>query len=452
MNLLNRWINSLTRRNTYQSIEDSTAVGHIPGSFPDEEADSRNTQMVNSSSVKHNMKRLWNLVEYLLIKSFIIVFVALFRVLIKLFNVFYSRAMCFSGKSKTISLVNPQDTVEEFIARLKEDLPPSQTFPQSVSENATEAVLPPFFKSNHTQALYMATHRAKFLFVFLTNSANENSETFLRNLISRPDFVSLFEDPNVVIWGGDVREPEAYQFANSLNATELPFLGLLCLTRGTFMSPQGPVKTAPKLSLILKVQGDLAGQSSALITERFTQKMKTFDHELNLIRAEIRSNFMSQVLIRRQNLKYETSLRKDRMKRKQRIEQKRREEYLKWKAKYFLQLQREGSHENKAKIAIKFTTGERETFYFPTNLLLYDLFTFTEVKRKNYINEVECDMTDDEAQNKFNDFRLSFDFNLVLPLGRKIHLSEYLQDDPNVEIKDIGYICPKGLLLVEDLK
>lgn len=451
MNLLNRWMNNINRRNTYHSIEDPTAVEQfqsIPGSFPDETAESRNTNIMNSNTVRRKIKKLWNLTEFLIITPFIIVVVILFRILVKAFNIFF-KIWNSRGQSKTSALVNPQDRVEEFIVKLKEHLPPSQTFPQCVSDNDTEAALPPFFKGSHTQALYMATHRAKFLFVYLTNFANEKSDVFLRCLISNPDFVSLFKDPNIIIWGGDVINPEAYQFANSLNATEVPFLGVLCLTRSTIMSPQGPVKTTPKLSLILKVQGDF-DEPSILINERFRRKMKTFEYELNLIRAELRNTFMSQVLVRQQNLKYETSLKKDRTKHKQKLELKKREEYLRWKARYFLQLQSENDHEDEAKIAIKFTTGERETYFFPSNLPLYDLFTFVEVKRRNYFNDAESDMTDDEAQNKYKDFRLSFDFNLVLPLGRTIHLYEYLENDPDVKIKDISYIYPKGLLLVED--
>lgn len=453
MNFFSRWMNNINRRNNYHSLEDPAAVDQsqsIPGSFPDQGAESSDTNIMNPNTVRRKIKKLWHLTEYLLIRPFIIMIVVLLKILVKVFNILYIKILSFRGQNKSAALVNPQDRVEGFIADLKERLPPSQTFPQCVSDNDTEAALPPFFKGSHTQALYMATHRAKVLFVYLTNFANEKSEIFLKCLISNPEFVSLFKDPNNIIWGGDVTNPEAYQFANSLNATEMPFLGILCLTRSTIMSPQGPVKAGPKLSLISKVQGDLEDDVSKLINERFKRKMNTFEYELNIIRAELRNTFMSQVLVRRQNLKYETSLKKDRMKRRQKLELKQREEYLRWKARYFLQLQNENDHENKAKIAIKFTTGERETFFFPSNLPLYDLFTFVEVKRKDYFNNPELDMTDEEAKIEYKDFRVSFNFNLVLPLGRTIHLNEYLQNDPDVKIKDISYIYPKGLLLVED--
>ena len=87
----------------------------------------------------------------------------------------------------------------------------------------------------------MATNRAKFLLVYLSNSQNENSSTIFNKVITNPDFISLFNsNPNILIWGGDLTNPEAYQLANSLNVTKFPFLGLLCLTKQQRCHNKGP--------------------------------------------------------------------------------------------------------------------------------------------------------------------------------------------------------------------
>lgn len=51
----------------------------------------------------------------------------------------------------------------------------------------------------------------------------------------------------------------------------IPSLVYFCLTRTTKMTPQGPTKTSPKISLVAKLQGNIKCTPN-LIEEKFIKK------------------------------------------------------------------------------------------------------------------------------------------------------------------------------------
>lgn len=455
----NNWLRHLLGNQTYEPVDNSVDVNSsntLPGHYPEEQP--RNRNGLSSSSYQSGLKALGNWISFLVIKPIIIILILSFRILAKLTNIIYFRDQYSRSNPQNAShlsinkavMNDPIDKVNKFIRGLEDSLSPLQ---QLHLESNTTPQLPPFFLGSYTQALYMATNRAKFLFVYLTNPQNENSSVIFNQVITNPEFISLFtSNPNILIWGGDLTNPEAYQLANSLNVTKFPFLGLLCLTRSTTMSQHGPVKTSPKISLILKIQGtyneDLHGGSSVI--EKFKRKIRKFDGELIVMRNELRDKYMSQVLLRQQDINYQNSLRKDQIKKQEKKYNTLKKEYLTWKSAYFNSLTQEGPSEDKAKIAIKLTNGERITFYFPSQNPIDDIFIFVELKNGGYLDsEFQSLLTDEQAAKKFKDFKLDYKFKLVSPLPPRIVLNDYLDEPKN--IRDIDCIYPNGLLIVEGL-
>lgn len=439
-----------------QTEGSSTPLNDLPGYFPNEEEtqirgrSSRNH--FNSIRINESFKSFGQVINFLIIKPIILMLIVSFRLLAKLLNIIYfkdvhtARSRSLSNTTSNNNLMNdPIDRASKFVRALEDNLSPEQQFDQNHSVKS----LPPFFQGSYTQALYMSHQKAKFLFVYLNNNQNENSSSIFDKIITNPKFVSLFSN-DIIIWGGDLTNPEAYQLANTLNVTKFPFLGLLCLTRSTTMSPQGPVKTSPKVSLILKIQGSISNNQdpNVVINNKFEKKIHKYEDELLLIRKELKDKFLSQVLLRQQDINYQNSLAKDRLRKQEKDYEKLKKEYLSWKSLYFENL-KNNQVSDSARVAIKLQNGKRVTFHFPPDNFIDDIFTYVELYNGGYLNNhIDVKISDEEAIRKFKDFKLIFKFKLQSPLPPKQVLNDFLNN--NVMIKNISCIYPNGLLMAQE--
>lgn len=465
---LNEWVRQLfEERTVYDSVDRNESSLNMPGHFPGgpdcgavglsgESVEPHNRNWFNSKAFESYMRSTWRWFQFLVLKPIIIVMLFIFRLLAIVLNVVYFRE-AHSSHVINGTHINPIDKANKFVCDLEDNLPVEPQYSQ-YSASTVEARLPPFYKRSYTLALYMATNRAMFLFVYVTSPQNENSSSIFNKIILNPDFISLFhENSNTLIWGGDLMNPEAYQLANSLNVTKFPFLGLLCLTRTTTMTPQGSVKTLPKISLILKIQGGLSADINPhlLIDTKFKRKMAKYEAELSLMRNDLRDKFMSKALLKQQELNYLTSLALDRAKKLERQREALRKEYIIWKTLYFKDLIERnangGARGDTARVGIKLQDGTRKMMQFPADSPVEDIFAFTEISQAGLLDEtVSTSATSaDEIRRKLANFQPTFKFKLVSPVPPKVVLNEYLNGPAGVTIRDIDCIYPNGLLLLE---
>ncbi|KAI3405580.2 ucp10 [Candida oxycetoniae] len=423
-------------------------TNEFPGSFPGREEDeeeegieqvSRNS--TNSHAFRESMHKIGGWVTYLLIQPIIIIVLILFRLLSKLISIIYLDP----SKLNRDELTDPIDKVCKFVRNLEDNIPPSIN---SFHHNQ----LPPFFEGSYTQALYMATQRGKFLFIYLTNSHNESASFIFNEIVINPEFIRIFtsSNNNVIIWGGDLTNPEAYQLANSLNVTKFPFLGLLCLTRITKMTPEGPQKEPSKMSLVAKLQGGGNITSSMhngadLIKSKFVSKINKYEPELILIRRELKDKFMTEVLKKQQEYNYLQSLQKDMLKKAEKLNEAKTKEYLEYRAPDFLNLTVQAP--DTAKIALKFPNSTRQTVYFPKTMKVEDIYIYVELYKQKMLNgKSRSRLSTAEAESKFSNFQMKFNFKLSSPLPPRTDLSTKRSD----LIENIDLIYPNGLLLIED--
>ncbi|KAL6451564.1 UBX3 UBX domain-containing protein 3 [Candida maltosa Xu316] len=273
------WVRDYFRPSTanYTPVTGSNtnnSESNLPGAFPQEESATQNPRSIfNSHSLNNGFQKITYWLNYILIQPLIIVLVIIFRVLSTILNIVYFQS---SSSSTTQETVDPVSKASKFIRELEENLE------RSTPDDSER--LPPFLLSSYTQALYLAKTRAKFMFIYISNG--QKDEIF-NKIITNENFLKLFQNnSNLIIWGGDVRNSEAYQVGNSLNVTKYPFLGLLCLTRTTKMTPQGPAKTPAKISLVAKLQGNVKC-TPKLLDDKFIKKMKKYEKELKQMREEL---------------------------------------------------------------------------------------------------------------------------------------------------------------------
>lgn len=437
------WVsNFFTSYQPLSNNANTSTNSEMPGYFHDDlneviSPQSRNT--FNSRNIQRHLTGAFNYIQILVIKPLIFVLYVLFIIFSKFIDLVYFRD--HSRRKPSTNAVNGAiNRSDRFIRDLAENLNADQS----------EQLLPPFFKGSYTQALYMAANKGKFLFVYLTNPENESYNSMFSKVIINEKFTSLFKDPNFIIWGGDLTNPESYQLANSLNVTKFPFLGLLSLTRSTTMTPEGPVKTSPKISLLVKIQGEISTTVNAdsLIQNKFIKKIEKYEPELKLIRKELMDKFINQVFLKQQDLNYQKSLEQDRIKKLQKSQEKLKKEYLAWKLHWFNTNNVEDSDQSKAKIAIKLPSGERITKVFLAEANITDIFDYIELYRNDYFSKGIESITVDES--KFADFKPTYKFKVMSPLPPKVTLNDKLND--NIMIKDLDFVYPNGLLIVEDLE
>lgn len=449
------WLSRILGGQSYRRVpdEENNQGSSMPGQYPVETPAENNRRILNSKFIGDIGKQCAKIIGLLVFKPLFMVIILLLRTFAKCINTLYFKTHANTTRftsTSSIGIEDPIDKVNKFIRDLEESLPPSPQY----NENTSGPQLPPFFPGSYTQALYMATNRAKFLFVYLSNPQNVDSTFIFNKIVMNQKFIDIFRREDTLIWGGDLTNPEAYQLANSLNVTKFPFLGLMCLTRKTTMSPLGPVKTNSKISLISKIQGAFSEEIDldAIIEHKFIRKMGHFSEELTLIRNELRDKFISQLLLKQQEANYQKSLQKDRLKRKAKMNQELRQQYLQWKFFLLKDCLKEKHGSDYAKIAVRLNDGKRVTFYCPAENSIEDIFLLVELYMEGYfdVNKTINELSDSEMRNKFKDYAIGFNFKLLSPLPPRKVLNDELNSENVVKFKDLDYIYPNGLLIVQE--
>ncbi|WPK24533.1 hypothetical protein PUMCH_001809 [Australozyma saopauloensis] len=395
-------------------------------------------------------------VNYILITPLALCVRALMSVLSLLFKTLYvldkPRESSSDVRATSALLNDPIRRAEQFVAELEENLPITQqqqpSFPGQAVTN-----LPPFFQGSYSLALYMANTRAKFLFVYLTNSHTEGSKSLFEKVITNKKFNELVSDTEkTIIWGGDVAQAEAYQLATNLNISKFPMLGLLCLTRATKMTPEGPTKEAARISLVLKIQGGIRDSADvgALIHSKFVKKMMRYEPELALIRAELRERLAEEQLRRTQQENFQKSLQQDKLKKMRKEKEELLVKYLKWRQPHILRIVAGEATSPTLRVAFKFENGQRVTLNFSQESSIEDLFTYVELSIRNMLNShYEVLLSDEEAQSLFNKQARDYKCRLTSSVPPRSSLNEY---PLTTLVKDVPFITPSGLLMVESME
>jgi FAS-associated factor 2 len=168
----------------------------------------------------------------------------------------------------------------------------------------------PFYEGGFAQALDLAKRGLKFLLIILMSPEHDDTESFTRDTLLAPEVVDFIKDPanNIVLWGGNVLDSEAYQVAAEYNCTKYPFSCLVCLT---------PKEGSTRMSIIKRLAGPLS--PSTYLAEIQTAINK-YAPDLLGVRAERTAQEVSRNLRTEQDDAYERSLARDRERARQRKE------------------------------------------------------------------------------------------------------------------------------------
>lgn len=325
-------------------------------------------------------------------------------------------------------------------------LPPADTaarFIREFSEEYGDHSLP-FVESGFNLTLDNAKKDVKFLVVTLLSPNHDDNNSWVRETLLSEQMATFFttHKNEVLLWGGNVQDSEAYQVSTSLNCTKFPFVALVCQTSDTgsaamtvIMRAVGPM---PPTELVAKLSSAMTAQRS----------------QLSSARAQVNEQQASRNLRQEQDSAYERSLAQDRERaRRKREEQEAQEraerearevaeaaenrkrkieQWRKWRAQS-LPPEPGAQVKDAVRISIRLPSGNRVIRRFGAEAELEELYSF-----------IDCyDLLQDgvgEGVDEPMEYEHTFPFRLVSPMPRKVY-----------ELKDggtVGGTVGKGANLI----
>ncbi|KAL4806552.1 hypothetical protein BDV18DRAFT_137778 [Aspergillus unguis] len=354
----------------------------------------------------------FNLLYRLLFSSFRL-FGTLFPFLPRLLNTTASSAL--QGAQRNTNgrrPLAPKDTAARFIREFEE-------------EYGTHSL--GFLENGYNMALERAHRDLKFLLVVLCAPEHDHTDAWVRETLLSKEVTDFVNDPqnNVIIWGGNVQDAEAYQVANSLRCTKFPFAAAIAHT---------PNVSSTAMSVIARISG---ATSPAEFVEKLRSAISQNKEPLERIRTTRAEQQASRSLREQQDSAYERSLAIDRERARQKREAeaaRQREEQLaaerqaaeekrvqnleQWKRWRAQSIRDEPAADVKdaVRISIRLLSGDRVIRRFASDADMEELYAF-----------VECHdiMNENEAAEKPAEKPAGYDhvygFRLVSPMPRVVY-------------------------------
>ena len=307
--------------------------------------------------------------------------------------------------------LSPPDTAARFIRELEE-----QYGAHSLH----------FFENGYAQAYDLAKKDLKFLLVVLISPEHDDTSTFVRETLLSSEVTTFVNDPqnNIILWGGNVQDSEAYQVSSALNCTKFPFAALIVHT------PQDSSTSMSTISRITELV------SPAAFIARIRTAIAQHSGALNQVRATRAEQQASRNLRSEQNSAYERSLAQDRERARQRRAAEAAkllaEEEAKIKAEASEQMARKADQWKKwrsqqiapepaadvkdaTRISIRMPSGERIIRRFASAATIEELYAFVECS-----DILQDDMAAHDTVQPQN-YNHEYNFRLVSPLPRTVY-------------------------------
>ncbi len=308
---------------------------------------------------------------------------------------------------------NPKETAARFVRQFKEEYGPNRL---------------PFYEDGYAQTFDLAKKELRFLLVVLLSPEHDDTASFVRETLLSQEVVEYVTDPQhkLILWGGSVRDAEAYQVANGLRCSKFPFAALIVHT---------PQVSSTAMSVVTRIVGPTP---PATFVRRLRETMAQYSPALNQVKSSRASQEAERSLRNEQNSAYERSLAQDRERarqrreaeaEKERLEQeermrvaadRRRERNLRaWKHWRAQRLLRGPAPEGRTstRVGIRMPSGERVVRRFSSSDSVEEVYAFVECYDL-LGNEAEVSDASDKPPAGYQHH---YAFRLVSPMPRKVY-------------------------------
>ena len=279
---------------------------------------------------------------------------------------------------------------------------------------------------SYAQAYDIASKEVKFLLIVLISPEHDGTNAWTRETLLSSEVVCYLNEQrdNIILWGGNVLDSEAYQVSTALSCTQFPFAALLSLV---------PTRAGTSMSILARMSGSTPPRE---LINKLQSVVSVYEELLAPIRAERSARQVDRTIRREQETAYERSLKQDqersRRKRealaqqeKEEREQRERAEaaanrardisqWKRWRAR---RIPSEPGLEVKSasRISVRLPSGERIVRRFAPDTTMDDLYATVECYE-------ELQSPSEKEILEPSGYTHIFGFQLVSPIPRQIFL------------------------------
>ncbi|KAM0339796.1 hypothetical protein ACHAPQ_001485 [Fusarium lateritium] len=330
----------------------------------------------------------------------------------------------------------PQDTASRF----------KREFEEEYGENEL-----PFYEGGVAQAHDQAKKDLKFMLVVLMSPEHDDTESFVKETLLSPEVIAFIKDPsnNIILWGGNVLDSEAYQVAQEYICTKFPFSALVCLT---------PKEGSTRMGIVKRLVGPMP---PATYLSELRAAIEKYGADLDGVRAERTVQEITRNLRTEQDSAYERSLAIDRERARQKKEaaaaaaeaekraleeadaakrlEEKRKQWKAWRATTIV-AEPPPSDKNVVRVALKMPEESgigRIVRRFPQDASLEDMYAFVECY--NALQE-----EDTAGGDRPEEYEHEYKFRIASILPRMVY-------EPSTTITMGEKIGKSGNLIVENI-
>jgi FAS-associated factor 2 len=312
----------------------------------------------------------------------------------------------------------------------------------------------PFYEGGFAQALDLAKRDLKFLLMVLMSPEHDDTASFTRETLLAPEVVAFINDPanNIILWGGNVLDSEAFQVSLEYNCTKFPFTALVCLT---------PKEGSTRMGIIKRLAGPMPAGSYLAAIQTAIGK---YASDLDGVRAERTANEVARNLRSEQDSAYERSLARDRERARQKREaeeaaaaaerrareeaeaaallERKREQWRRWRATTIIP-EPEAGAKDIVRLALKMPEASgagRIVRRFPASTTMEELYAFVEC----YEFIAGAGASSDEKAAQPDGYQHQYKFRIASVMPREVY-------EPVTSATVGEKIGRSGNLIVEDV-
>lgn len=314
----------------------------------------------------------------------------------------------------------------------------------------------PWYEGGFAQAHDQAKKELKFLLVVLMSPEHDDTAPFARDVLLAPEVSSFLSDPanQIILWGGNVLDSEAYTVSQEYNCTKFPFSVLISLS---------PKEGSTRMGIIKRLAGNT---TPARYLAAIQSAMEKYTPDLDGLRAERVAQQTARDLRTEQDSAYERSLARDRERARQKREaaaaaaeaekraleraeraaelQRKRQLWRRWRAATIAP-EPPATDKDVVRLAVKMPEeagAGRVIRRFAGDTTVEELYAFVECY--DLLSRPADDSELDEKDGAPEGYEHSYGFRLASLLPREVH-------EPSKEKTLRESIGKSGNLIVEDV-
>lgn len=288
----------------------------------------------------------------------------------------------------------------------------------------------PFVETGFNLALDNAKKDFKFLLVVLLSPSHDDVSSWVRETLLSAQVTSFLAShrDELILWGGNVQDAEAYQVADTLQSTKFPFVGVVCrapdsgpMGMATVMRAAGPMAASElvaKLGTALTAQ---QGQLSAARLERQeAQASRTLRQEQDSAYERSLAQDRERARLKRVEVETQARIEKEAQEKQEAEERKAQalQQWKRWRAQS-LSPEPEKSAKDTIRMSIRLPNGERIIRGFRPEADLEEVYAFVECRPV-----LETDALFEKAVAEPENFRHTYSFRLVSSMPRTVYTLE----------------------------